>query len=435
MDPQTSAQQNAGIDRLLLFARFVGQVDYYYCGSKRVAHYASGSWSIDSAGYDLTSAVSLTQDFSWPLPDPAAVCLPVGTAMAGANGRSFVAGATRSGTTYTGPGARLWFSEYERPFLFRMAVRNIDATTPDQLSGGSFALDGQLLQAIVPLGSFSAAPEQLASPVAGSATLQVLTDRNLYQLSGFSATSLSRPLPVAEYGTLSPLSIARSKLGFYWLDERNQIRFYGHQGLQNISASVVDDILAAIPAARMVWVTGACANERFYLGYTPAGSSNTNCLVWSERQDVWESVDTATAGSFEALVPLNDKANDYVKLLRYGISDIYEHEQPGSTGNVALSLAFPAIHFLGNSRINAREMTVWLQQGAYSLTCRRTFDDGSHADGMIDASAGPILLDPAGVGGFGHFVQPSIFGSVPGGVKIRAAHINISAAPSGAMRP
>jgi len=427
-DRPSDSERDQGIDYVLVFRSDPGQAGYYLVGKSRIAHWTGSAWVFDFA-LSHTSAFHGDQDLSFAAPDPSIVVTPVGKAMVSANGRFFV-----------GSGSRLWFSEAERPFSFRKSVRFLDESTPDPYSAGSITFDGQTVQAIVPLGSFAGAVEELSTPISGAATLHVLTDRNLFQLSGFDAKSLSRSIPIAPYGTLSPMSVGRSKTGFYWLDDRGQVCYFSPQGLSRLSVALVDDMTTTIPEGRKAWAWGACANDRYYLAFSPPGSNtNDKILVWNEQFDAWESVDTGVTPA-QALIPFY--SDGYVKLLRFSDTALYEHEQPGNKSNVNFKIVFREYTAgdlsNGPKRLDTGAMTVWVDGAVdgYTLTCKRVDPStGAEAEGTIEVGSAPraIYVDTPSTGLAGDSIQPSIEGSVPGGTKFHGVWLNMSSAPSGAI--
>lgn len=427
-DNSPAAQKDSGVDYALLFRSDPGESNYYLVGKTRVAHWNGSTWVYDFLHPQATGMFG-DQDFSFPLPDAGMQVIPGGLSMSVANGR-----------LYVGAGSRLWFSESDRPLSFRKSVRFFDATNADPSSGGSVSFEGQAIQALVPQGSFAGAAEDLSTPISGATTLHVLTDRNLFQLSGFDAKSLSRPIPIAPYGTLSPMSVGRSKTGFYWLDDRGQVSFFSPQGLSRISVDLVDDMTTTIPANRKAWAWGACANDRYYLAFTPPGSStNDKILVWNERFGSWESVDTGATPA-QALVPFY--SDGYVKLLRFSDTKLYEHEQPGNTSNVDFKIVFREYTAgdlsNGPKRLETGAMTVWVDGApdGYTLTCKRVDPStGAEAEGTIEVGSAPraIYVDTPSTGLAGDSIQPSIEGSVPGGTKFHGVWLNMSSAPSGAI--
>lgn len=414
-------------DFLFWYRRDYGEENFYLAGAERIAQWSTDHWTVSTPYPSAVDSLGL-KNYSEEVAGPDVIPFPVGTAMVSANSRLFV-----------GSGSRLYFSDFNHPLRFRQAVRFLSNGTADPLSGGSLLFGGETIQAVVPSGSLAGAAEQLSTPISGATTIHVLTDRNLYQLSGFDSTSLSRPIPVAPYGTLSPMSVGRSRTGFYWLDDRGQVCFFSPQGLSRLSLGLVDDMTTTIPADRKAWVWGACANDRYYLAFTPKGeTANNKILVWNEKLTAWESVDTAATPA-QALVPFYSEG--YVKLLRFSDNGLAEHEQPGNRSPVDFAVKFRELTAdisAGPKRLAAGAMTVWADgsEDGYTLTCRR-YDPstGETADGTIEVSGTQrqILIDSPGIGIEGDSIQPSIFGTVPGGTRIHAVWLNLSSAPSGAV--
>lgn len=429
-----------GCSWVYLYANQPGQIDFYLTAAQQMGGYSGAAWSYTSLaagqGVHILPGSFFTQDFGHVDPDSDCVVLPTGTAMVTANARMFV-----------GASSRLWFSDADQSFQFRKAVKFIDATNADFTSGGSMNFDGQVVNAIVALGSFSAAPENSATPVTGSATLHILTDRNLFQLSGFTSESLSKPLPIAPLGTLSPLTVARYTRGFYWLAQDGEVYNISAAGLRKISQYLVDDKTQDIPATRKVWACASCIQERYYLAYTRVGQTiNDRTLVWNEYLGAWESEDTIRGTSeIDTGGLISYYASGYVKLLRFSNTTVYEHAQPGNT-NASDWLCNFQEFMGGKERITMRGMDVMLDvvpTQVVQFTGRRyvpdtqTFDPSSGFTINTTVPAGFYRLwekEILKVGVTGYTIQPRLTGLLAGLTKIYEIGIDITERPSGPTR-
>lgn len=415
-----SSDISHGIDTAYYYVKHPGQADYYLVDHGRVAAWSGSAWVGIPISREINEAI-VVQDLTRRA-DPDGVVIPIGTAMVTANGRLFV-----------GAGARLWFSNADQPWQFVKAVRFLPDGSADGYSGGSMSFDGQTLQALIPVGSFAGAAEDLSTPIAGATTIHVLTDRGMYQLSGFDASSLSKPIPIAPYGTLSPMSVGRSRLGFYWLGDDGQVCWYSSTGLSRPSLDLVDDMTIPIPHDRKAWVWGACAKDRYYLAFSSGGETNDRILVWDERGDRWESVDTVN-DSAEALIPFYSDSE--VRLFRFSTDAVYEHEKFGCTANVDLNMTFGE-QVAPMMRVVMNSMTIWADGSStpYQLLCRRRDPStNTHVDGYcrFPDSQRSVRVEEPGKGMVADSIQPSITGSVPGGTRIHGVWANVDTAPWGA---
>lgn len=431
--------RNLGVNQALLYANYPGEVGYYLVNTLVIASWSGAAWAfVSGTAGELVSFDSLSfqaQDFTQYQPGADALTMPIGTGMLVANGHSFVLGGS---TTY--------FSDFQRNFLFRLIVQP-DLVNGGALStsGGSFERPGETFMALVALGSTSETAENLGSPLVGAVTVYLLTNFNLFKLSGFTSTSLSRLTPEAPHGTLSPYSIARDERGFYWLDQKGQICFYGNLqpfnsaspwnmvgGPKQIGIATIDDQTLNIPYARKQWVTGACANNRYYFGYTPSGqTTNQKILVFYERLSAWESIDVASPTA-EMLLP-HYGANGTIELLRFSAYQLYQHEQPNNTNNVSLEAIFAEFSDSAWQNDTSAEQMTFLSDvtgGGITYTLNRFFPAENLNVASTVTVAGSSLtrilaIESVGVGDSGQSVQPSIAGTVPGGTRLYMVRIQL----------
>lgn len=421
----TTFQRNSGIDRAYLFAALPGQTLYTQVGDMQLAHWdiVTSTWVFnsgsDGSAVRFNQADLFEQDVSQLDPGSDAVVLPKGTCAVVGNARTFV-----------GVGSRIWFNDADGGLSrFRKAARG-----SDESSGSSSSFSGETIQQIVTVGDFGAAAEDLTTPVSGVGSIFVITDSNLRMLSGFFASSLSKAISVAPYGTLSPQSVGRSHLGFYYLDQFGQVVWYSASGINRLSLSSVDNLTIPIPRNRKAWVWGACAKDRYYLAFSSDGETNDRILVWDERVDRWESVDTVS-DSAEALIPYYSDSE--VRLLRFSTGGVSEHEKFGCTASVDLNVTFGEL-VAPMMRIVMNSMTIWADGAAspYQLLCRRRDPStGTNVDGYcrFPNAQRSVRIEEPGKGLLGDSIQPSISGSVPGGTRIHGVWANVDTAPWGAQ--
>jgi len=416
----STAQKDAGIDYAVLYRRDAGQTGYYYVGERQMAEWVSPAWDwVGATGggtpVGFAAGVSANeQDLSKPMPGPGNVCLPTGTAMLTANGRFFV---VAEGKT------RLYFSDYENPMRFTRAVRFV-GENPVLESGGSLAIDGQLIEQLTGMGSFAGGAETSGAVVSGAATIFIFTNQNLYSLSGYDSASLSRYQMRLAHGTLSPFSVARYKNGFCWLDDEGQAQFYGQGGHEYLSRLKVDDITMSIPATRRQWVSGAFRSGRYHLSYTPSGgSTNTRALVYSFFTGEWESVDTLSVDT-PFFMPFYSE--NRLKIMALSGRAIYEYAKP-SEGTVSFSVTTSEKSLGWIKRIAASAMAILADSvSGGSVTTKRFFpgETATPASGTINLYAPGTLprswkMDQAGVGGQGGSVYFSVeYAAAPAGWRL-----------------
>ncbi len=148
----------------------------------------------------------------------------------------------------------------------------------------------------------------------GMNAVLVFTSQSVWTLNLMAVGTpnlLSRELSV---GTSSPFSISERHGRIYFVDTDRQVRLLADDnyvmqdptGLMPatgempapLSRGIVDDILKSIPTSRTRSIKGIWYADRYYLFYTPnGGTTNTQCLVFSEHANAWESNDLFPTGS------------------------------------------------------------------------------------------------------------------------------------------
>jgi hypothetical protein len=407
-------------DWMMVYRNDPGQTGYYWVARKYMYTWGGASWTaVDSLGVQYTSSGEV-QDLSHRIPDAFAIGMPAGTAMASCNNRIFVCS-----------GSRLYYSGYQRPFEYRVIVRYIDVTTPDDTSPGSFNKDGETLMAIAPLGVIDVGQESIGSPPNSAASLHYWTNRGFYRVSGFDATSLNKSITISPNGTLSPFSIARGRNLVYWLDEQQQVRAYGGSSAPTaLSMFKVDNYTRAVtsPGFCVGWV----CRDRYYLMLT-----SSQILVWNEDFQNWESLDvpdTSTNTGWGFTSVFNNLQRQVLLYNNTTTNGIVEHDQPESSGNVAFAITFRGITNGYTSTVIARSM--WVNcDGAtgVSLSTFRTttgFTPTSTVTGTIaltNTSTRTWRYDPVGIGVGCYEVVPGFTGTVPGGWALYGCGLDLDA--------
>jgi hypothetical protein len=425
----SQAQLDAGINQLYFYANTPGTDGYYWIGEASLSVWSTlpvpDAWVLSGGTVDTATtaqlAGSLVPNLAFYAPDEIVVTLPTGKAMAMANGRLFVL-----------QDGRLWFSEWEMPFRFRRTALSDDGVTVVPQSGSSIGLDGQTYQQIVSMGTFAGTAETAGAPISGAATLFVLTDRNLYALSGVDAMSLSRLRNVAAIGTLSPFSVARHEQGFYWLDDEGYVQKWTPAGIRNLSRGIVDDITRNVPAARRIWACGACRDGRYHLAYSAVGESENNyALVYSEFLQGWESRDSLPEPDDVTFITAFYHSNR-IKLIGFTARTFFEYDRPiASGGTVAFQVITREIaaDFMAKVYANGSAILADPVSGA-TLTVNRYFpcETLTPVAGTINLAQSTLrawMHDQPGVGGEGgSFYLETNYALAPAGWTIYALAID-----------
>ena len=444
-DP-TTTQMDAGVTHAMLYRQEYGQDGYYYVRAVEVAEWygAGPNWRYKQGSsrtrswfqFYVGNTYNETQDFSKPALDSNEICLQIGTAMCSANSRLFSTG------LLGGASSKLYYSRVDRPFAFREFIQFIDGDFVPN-SGGSRTFDGEVIQSIVPIGSLAGSAESLGSPTVGTTTLMVLTDYNLYEMSGYDALSLNRATARGPYGTLSPYSVARSRLGIAWLSNSGQVMQYDGS-LSFLGLNQVDNKTTTIPAARKVWAGGVYCNDVYRLLYTPTGgSANTKALCYDYRLVAWESEDTFTLGNPDLI--LAGKIGDVVGVLAFATSGgnvkCFRYEEPSNTNAVDFKVKFAELANSSNYMLLQAMGVQGTKTSGQTVTLTTTRatkgSTGGVASGTItvnDSSTFYWKWDDLGVGVEAGTIQPEISGSINGGVTLYRVFAEIGTGVKGVSR-
>lgn len=330
----TEAERDAGVDRVNFYIKESGSSRYRYIYSRTLTEYTS-SWAYVTPGAegDVSWIFAGPDHFETYYPD---IDLPGGfqraipssaTELCYANNRLFI-----------GAAGQIHISEHKMGFrtalltsLEQGAIREDSATT--------LAIEGEAVKAITPI----------AASTAGSSTLFVLTDANVYAIAGHSTSQLSQVGRVANIGTPAPYSVAVDKGSLYFVDNEMQVRVIAGGSIQSISRHIVDDKLKAVPGARRPWMSGAVFGDRYYLAYTPSGSSNTKIILWDFARGMWTS-DTPPVACSGLIAPFDGEA---VRLLAIGQDGadlkVYDYDDPDldqdlGSANIACTLSPYELH-------------------------------------------------------------------------------------------
>lgn len=366
----TANQKTAGVNKVNFYAKESGSSRYrfwYQDTTVAASAYVYGSNAGDVtyifAGPDATVATDATPVNVYPeayLPDAYNIAIPTASEVCWANNRLFVG--KKKGTAQ-----QLVISEFRNPFRCRRFV-TFENGVPADWSATIIALGNETIQAIVPL----------AASTAGSSTIFIFTDQNIYAVSGQTTSQLSQLGRVANIGTLSPLSIASDKGTLYFVDNEMQVRTLANGGISSITRNLTDDKLKAVPAARRKWLGGTVYNDIYYLAYSES-SSNNRALVWDMADGIW-TTDTP-AKSLEGLVTWLDSTS--LRLIAIGLdgSDLkaYDYDKSSQaqdlgTTNITCTLEPYEIHIPSGAMFHVGRCKAMIDDvNSGTATIRRTY--------------------------------------------------------------
>lgn len=283
----TNAELQKGVDRINIYRRDPGALDYYYVATRLVSTYNTSThvwqpqWPAETFGTQslLDTTPFSAVDVSRPCPDAFQKCLPKGTAMLYANNRLYVGGRA---STARAESTILYVSEDRNPFRFREEVRYNSPSSPDLTSAVRNDMGNEIIQAF----------QDIPGGAPGLSTVLMWTNHGLYLFDGFDAYSLSRPRRISDSGTNSPWSIATDEQTIYWLDQQMRVRMRSGGSEIAISRLRVDDKLLAIPPASRRFAAGVAMQNRYLLAYTrPGDAGNRYALVYNQISGEFESND------------------------------------------------------------------------------------------------------------------------------------------------
>lgn len=336
----STTERDAGVDLVRWYVRQPGMARYRYMGSTSFSSVSGSTWSFDSGSAysekvdgviedDIYGSPEVYLPDAFNIPPPAAKCIHFD------NDRLFAGGA--SGAT-----KNLYISEAKNPFRMRRFTAyqdgRVDADAPVTRTIG-----GGVFQGIV----------SMASSLIGANQVFIFTSEGVFATGGTLSGQLQQVARVSEFGTVSPMSIAKLNGKIFYLDTEMQVRVIDGGQPKSITRSWVDDSLAGIPAARRAYVGGAVFGENYYLTFTPTGeTTNTRILVWDDESGQW--VVDAPPVATEGLIAWFDGTNIKKRLIAFGSAssnlNAYEYDlstqtQDLGTTNITCAITLPAIHF------------------------------------------------------------------------------------------
>jgi len=250
-------------------------------------------------------------------PDEKYESLPIGSGMAIAGTRLAVGNARPPGSSATSGNGQVWVSERNYMTRFSEVVRTTSTGEPIGDSATVYRIANAQITAIKTMPSINYGAEAV---LAWSTT-------KVWSIGVADSSKSDEPKLQSEYGTRSPGSIATHMGQTFYLDTYRQVRILGG-GMTGASpsATYIDDKLAGIPDARVKYVSAVFHDDRYYLAYTPSGSSyNENLLIYDKRYAGWSMDSTSASVKFEILLAVEE--NTKRKLFFFDTSGgIYQHE-------------------------------------------------------------------------------------------------------------
>ncbi len=331
----SDADKNLGLDYALVYRRSFGGGAYYHVKSYVLATYDTGShaWSHDggrSALQDISISVDTDTLTMRTAPDAYNTAAPSCAALAVAGGRLLCGSARPASVGYSANPADVYISEQDHPFRHREILR-IENGVPDLTSGTCVKFPGEKVMRIVPI----------VGDLQASETALVFTDQNVWALSGPGSLELSRPRRLSTKGTRSPWSVAVYNNAVVYLDEdRRLVMIRPGEPPVSLSTGRMDNILEAIPTARLDNVYAGVFRDRYYMSYTiGGGSANTAVLVYDFVFDTFSRdvcLSALTFGTFHALdVGTSGQLRFWDETVHdtYGL---YEHDASSGTTDAAV---------------------------------------------------------------------------------------------------
>ncbi len=416
----TAGEIQNGTDTLNIYRMDAGELTYDLAESVTVNTFVSNAWVTTTAGQILTyndTTATADKNTARILPDAYHLPMPKGSSMVASNGRLFVGGV---GTAK----ADVWVSGYNYPTRFRQTVRFVSASYADPYSPTVDTFPGEHVT------GFSI----ITGSLIGVNVVAVFTDRSIWILNGFDATSLSAPSQVDRHGCPFPGSIANHLNAVYWVDEERQVRRYSGGQVSVISRNKIDDKLLT---ANLSHASASVANERYYLAYQPLGVANqTHILIFEELYNEW-CEDVLAAGNATGLVSVDTAPLRVI----YAFSNaglVYQTETPGQSTDagtaIPITITTPMLHDRMWFRITNGAVGIVADEAYETLTITRNWKNNPNAnnDGTINLINSP--LDTAWLwetatnmitggqnvqpGGSGMAVSITITGNLPAGNQI-----------------
>lgn len=397
----SDADKNLGIDYMLVYRRSFGAGAYYHVASDVLATYSTGShaWS-HSGGRSALQTISVTVDTDAltmrTAPDAYNTAAPASAALAVAGGRFLCGSARPASVGSSAYPADVYVSEQDHPFRHREILK-IENGVPDPTSGTCVKFPGEKVMRIVPI----------VGDLQANETALVFTDQNVWALSGPDSIDYSRPRRVSTKGTRSPWSVCVYNNTVVYLDEdRRLMSLVPGQEPVPVSTGRVDNILEAIPSARLGKVYAGVFRDRYYMAYTiGGGSANTAVLVYDFVFDTFGRdvcLSPLTFGMFHALdIGTSGQLRFWDETVHtaYGL---YEHDASSATldPDVGGSGTSPVVGYIETRMVH--DGALWGDRSLENLGVHCQPEDGKTMDAYWvgrpsgKTGTGEIDLSPEG---------------------------------------
>ena len=402
-----------GTDTLNIYRQDAGELTYDLAESITVNNFVANAWVTTNAGALLTQAdttATSNKTTTRILPDAYHLPIPTGTCMVVSNGRLFVGGVGAAK-------ADAWISGYNYPCRFRQTVKFLSSSYADPYSPTVLTFPGERVTGFT----------IITGSLIGVNVVAAFTDRSIWMLNGFDATSLSAPSHVDRHGCPYPGTIGNHLNAVYWVDEERQIRRYSGGQVQVISRNKVDDKLLT---ATLTNAAAAVANERYYLAYQPFGvSAQTHILIYEELYGEF-CEDVLAAGDATGLVTVDTQPLRVIYAFS-GSGLVYQTETPGQNTDagtpITVSMTTPLLHDRLWNRITAGAVGIVADVTPSTLTITRNWMNKlAGVDGTITLSNAALdtawlwetCTDNVQAGGSGLGVSITLTGTLPAGNQI-----------------
>lgn len=381
-----------GFDEIVLYRKDDGSTEYLFTDSYPFARFHSGDWEITSG---TTAIVSDHHDETGldperPAPSIYNIAPPGFTCASFANGRLFM-----------GTGSEYQFSEYHFPMRCALSV---DVNAFDR-SGGGFKFASETPKAFFYL-----------SGDANLDRLALATDKATYSISGLDAYSIMRPGRISQFGSLSPKSFGTRRDVTFFLDDARHLRVIPGGNDLDKNSFAVKDILDGISSSRIGKAVGATYDDRYYLFYSPSGSSiNKHAFVFDLLSGTLTKDDYDLLGIVAAV-------NFQSKLLAF-MSDGTIRQLEAGTSNVTINISSREIGTDGDSWQAGRQRIYCDDTNSSMIMKWSGFKSGQVATDTISTNADGAdvrtdRLTALGKSLRARSVQFAMTGAVPGGSKI-----------------
>ena len=287
----------------------------------------------DISSTDDSAIVQITVDSEDTIlrtcPDEKYESIPIGSSMTIMGTRLVVGNARPPGAAASYGNGQVWLSDHDYKHRFSEVVRVAADGSSIAESAVAFKIANAQITAVKTI------PAQLF----GVDSVFVFSTTSVWSIHGSDSSTLSRPYKQSDYGTRAPRSIACWGGSLYYLDTYRQVRVMtGRDSGQVLSRMYVDDKLAGIPDARIPNVSAVFHDDRYYLAYTPSGSSlNENILIFDMRIQGWYTDSTSASIKYEILHAVEENTKRKI-FFTHTDGKFYQHENSSATDDIGTAI-------------------------------------------------------------------------------------------------